>query len=163
MLSTVGKGSWTQKVETKERHCDLNFITLATLVHFFRNCRTTYTHYNKRPVGLDTLRMWWPVIKGLAIMHLWCKQEASTPNCYWLKAKCLQENLTLIPKWAHIDLIFEQEIEHDNRHLIVCFDDDRCNDISIIWISSHRPLISIENVYCHCDLDRCQTNLVDVC
>ena len=37
---------------------------------------------NKRPMGLDALLMFWPFIKGLAIMNLWCKQEAATLHGY---------------------------------------------------------------------------------
>ena len=33
------------------------------------------------------------VIKGLATLHLWCKQEALTWNHFWLKGNCLQCNL----------------------------------------------------------------------
>ena len=42
-------------------------------------------------------------IKGLVLLHLWCKQEAVTWNHYWQRAKCLQcnllkENWTLVHK-----------------------------------------------------------------
>ena len=50
-----------------------------------------------------------------------------------------------------MDLIFEKEVEHDNRGLSVYFGDDSCNDITMIWILSHIPLISIEKVYGCCD------------
>ena len=59
--------------------------------------------------------------------------------------------------------IIEQEVENYNRWLNVYFGDDGCNDFTIIWILSHMPLISIENIYCCCDLDKGQTDLVDVC
>ena len=59
--------------------------------------------WNKRPMGLDTLLIWWPVKKGLVIKHLLCRQEADTANHCWLKANCLQcnflqENWNLIHK-----------------------------------------------------------------
>ena len=42
--------------------------------------------FNKRPMGLDTLLIWLPVIKGPVIMQLWGKQEAATSK-HLLKSK----------------------------------------------------------------------------
>ena len=53
------------------------------------NCIVSSMHKNKRLMGLDTLLIWWPCIKGLVIRHLWWKQGALTSNYYWLKSRCL--------------------------------------------------------------------------
>ena len=92
-------------------------------------------------MGLDAL-LWWPVIKGLVIMHLWCEKETVISSHYWPD--------------------IEQEVEHDNRCINVHFGGGSFNDVIIIWILSHIPLIS-KNVYCCYDLDRGPTGLVDVC
>ena len=55
-----------------------------------------YTYWIKRLMGLDALLLWWPVIKGLFIMHLWWKQEALTSTHYWLKANAY--NVTFYKK-----------------------------------------------------------------
>ena len=94
-------------------------------------------------MGLDVVLIWCPVIKSLVRMHLWCKQEAATSNHYRLKAKCnlFQENWTLIHKiygWGHTDLIYDQEVQHDNRCLTVCLVNDSCNDNQ--QTNKHKPI-----------------------
>ena len=61
----------------------------------------------------------------------------------------------------HTDLLTEHDVEHDKCPNF-SFGEDSCDNITTLWILSRMPLISIENVYYSRDLDRGQTDLIDV-
>ena len=60
-------------------------------------------------------------------------------------------------------MLIEHEVENDNKCPNFSFGEDSCDNITTLWILSRMPFISIETVYYSCDLDRGQTDLVDIC
>ena len=59
-------------------------------------------HMNKKPMSLNALLIWWPIMKGLVITYLWWKLKATTSEGYRLTAKCMQCKL-LWENWILID------------------------------------------------------------
>ena len=81
-------------------HCKI-LLSAHIFIHLIWNhlvnfdIHKTLYENNKRSMGFNALLIWWPLTKGLVVMHVWCTQEAANLSSkhYWQRAKCLQFNL----------------------------------------------------------------------
>ena len=108
--------------------------------------------------------------KGLVIMHLGCKYKVLTSNGYWFMDICLSHLLSwksttlthTIQKWGCSDFIKGILSSIHQRCPQIWHGILGPSGLKAIVYSGEHPLIFIENVCCYCDLDRGQTDLVDV-